>query len=167
VLFVAFAEAQLGRLMMERGDHESAISALTRIVDEAIESGQSFIAVDTSVHLADAHIRNDDPAAAFRVIAVAQEVAREDAALYEVPLERLRAAALMALGRLDEAADRVDHALRSALRQGLIHEQALLLLIRSEIPGAGSERDSEEARRLLRDLGAALPNVYRFPSTKL
>ena len=57
VLFVAFAEAQLGRLMMERGDHQSAIAALTRIVDEAIESGQSFIAVDTSVHLADAHTR--------------------------------------------------------------------------------------------------------------
>jgi class 3 adenylate cyclase/tetratricopeptide (TPR) repeat protein len=167
VLFVAFAEAQLGRLMMERGEHQSAIAALTRIVDEAIESGQSFIAVDTSVHLADAHIRNDDPETALRVIAVAQELAGEDAALYEVPLERLRAAALVALRRLDEAADCVDHALRSALRQGLVHEEALLLLIRSEIPEVGSESDSEEARRLLRDLGAALPYVYRFPSPML
>ncbi|HWL49421.1 MAG TPA: adenylate/guanylate cyclase domain-containing protein [Acidimicrobiia bacterium] len=167
VLFVAFAEAQLGRLMMERGHHRSAIGALTKIVDEAIESGQSFIAVDTSVHLADAHIRDDDPETALRVIGVAQELAGEDAALYEVPLERLRAAALVALGRLDEAADYVDHALRSALRQGLIHEEALLLLIRSEIPEVGSESDSEEASRLLRDLGAALPYVYRFPSPML
>ena len=167
VLFVAFAEAQLGRLMMERGDHQSAIAALTRIVDEAIESGQSFIAVDTSVHLADAHIRGDDPETALRVIDVAQDLAGEDAALYEVPLERLRAAAMVALGRLDEAADCVDHALRSALRQGLIHEEALLLLIRSEIPEVGSESDSEEASRLLRDLGAALPYVYRFPSPML
>jgi predicted ATPase len=167
VLFVAFAEAQLGRLMMERGDHQSAIAALTRIVDEANESGQSFIAVDTSVHLADAHIRNDEPATALRVIALAQELAGEDAALYEVPLERLKAAALVVLGRLDEAADCVDHALRSALRQGLIHEEALLLLIRSEMPEVGSESDSEEASRLLRDLGAALPYVYRFPSPML
>ena len=164
VLFGAFAEAQLGRLMMERGDHQSAIDALTRIVEEAGESGQPFIVVDTSVHLADAHIRNDDPEAELRVIAVAQKLAREDAALYGVPLERLRAAALMALGRLDEAAVHVDHALHSALSQGLIHEEALLLLIRSEIPGAGSERDSEDAGRLLRDLGAPLPNVVASPS---
>jgi class 3 adenylate cyclase/tetratricopeptide (TPR) repeat protein len=167
VLFVAFAEAQLGRLLMERGQHQSAIAELNRIVDEAIESGQSFIAVDTSVHLADAHIRNSDPEIALRVISVAQELAGEDAALYEVPLERLRAAALVALGRLDEAADSVDHALRSALRQGLVHEEALLLLIRSEIPEVGSESDSEEASRLLRDLGAVLPYVYRFPSPML
>ena len=167
VLFVAFAEAQLGRLMMERGELQSAIAALTKIVDEAIESGQSFIAVDTSVHLADAHIRSDDPETALRVITVAQDLAGEDAALYEVPLERLRASALVVLGRLEEAADCVDHALRSALRQGLIHEEALLLLIRSEMPEVGSESDSEEASRLLRDLGAAPPHVYRFPSPML
>ncbi len=103
VLFGAFAEAQLGRLMMERGDHQSAIAALTRIVDEAVESGQAFIAVDTSVHLADAHLRNDDPEAALEVVDAAWELAKEDAALYEVPLERLRVAALVSLGRMDEA----------------------------------------------------------------
>jgi predicted ATPase/class 3 adenylate cyclase len=167
VLFVAFAEAQLGRLMMERGEHRASIGLLTRIVDDAIESGQSFIAVDTSVHLADAHVRNDDPEAALRVIAAAEELAGEDAALYEVPLERLRAAALVTLGRLDEAADCVDHSLRSALRQGLVYEEALLLLIRSEIPGVASESDSEEATRLLGDLGAPLPYAHRFPSPML
>ena len=97
--------------------------------------------------------------------AVARDVAREDAVLYEVPLERLEAAALVTLGRLEEAADRVNHALHSAIHQGLLHEEALLRLIRSEIPGAGSESDSEEARRLLEELGATLSDAVRSPSS--
>ena len=165
VLFALFAETQLGRLAMERGEHEVAIAALTRVVDEAIQSGQSFIAVDASVHLADAHIRNDDPDTALRIIDLGQDMAGEDAALYEVPLERVRATARLALGWSDEAAERAERALESARAQRLGYEEALLLLITGE--ARGSEADAERAARLLADLGAIEPYVYRFPSPML
>jgi predicted ATPase len=165
VLFALFAETQLGRLAMERGEHEVAIAALTRVVDEAIQSGQSFIAVDASVHLADAHIRNDDPDTALRIIDLGRDMAGEDAALYEVPLERVRATALLALRRSEEAADRAERALESARVQRLGYEEALLSLISAE--ARGSEADVEQAARLLDDLGAIEPYVYRFPSPML
>lgn len=165
VLFALFAETQLGRLAMERGEHEAAIAALTRVVDEAIQSGQSFIAVDSSVHLADAHIRNDDPTIALRIIDLGRDMAGEDAALYEVSLERVRATALLALGRSDEAAERAVQALDSARAQRLGYEEALLLLVTGE--ARGSESDVEQAGRLLADLGAIEPYVYRFPSPML
>ncbi|MGA8038843.1 MAG: adenylate/guanylate cyclase domain-containing protein [Acidimicrobiia bacterium] len=163
VLFALFAETQLGRLAMERGALDIAISSLTKIVDDAITSGQSFIAVDTSVHLAEAHVRNGDPETAHQVITVAQQLAGEDAALYEVPLERVRAAALLRQGRLVEAAERARRMLDSAKQQGLVYEEALLKLIESEAQG----EVSEEAMGILRDLGATDPYVYRFPSPML
>jgi len=165
VLFALFAETQLGRLAMERGEHEAAIAALTRVVEEAIQSGQWFIAVDGSVHLADAHIRNDDPDTALRVIDLGRDMAGEDAALYEVPLERVRGTALLALGRSDEAAERIERALESARAQRLGYEEALLLLITGQ--ARGSEADAEQAARLLADLGVIEPYVYRFPSRML
>lgn len=163
VLFALFAEAQLGRLAMERGDLDEAIATLTRIVDDAITAGQSFIAVDTSVHLAEAHVRNNDPDTAHQVITLAQQLSGDDAALYEVPLERVRSAAQLAQGRNIEAAERAGHALTSARSQGLVYEEALLMLIEAEANG----KVSEEAERLLRDLGAIQPYVYRFPSPML
>ncbi|HEY4607072.1 MAG TPA: AAA family ATPase, partial [Acidimicrobiia bacterium] len=86
VLFALFAEAQLGRLAMERGEYETALGILGGVVEEALRAGQAFIAVDASVHLADAHIRTGDPELALEVIDTALVLAGEDGALYEVPL---------------------------------------------------------------------------------
>jgi tetratricopeptide (TPR) repeat protein len=165
VLFALFAETQLGRLAMERRELDAAVSTLTRVIDEAIESGQPFIAVDASVHLADAHVRRGDPHTALRVIDRGRDMAGEDAALYEVPLDRVQAAALLALGRSEEAAERADAALESARVQRLGYEEALLLLITAA--ARGSESDAEQASRILDELGAKEPYVYRFPSPTL
>ena len=75
VLFSLFAEGQLGRLAMERGDHDEAIAQLSKVIDEALEAGQSYVAVDISVHLADARLRASDPEAALEVIERGQELA--------------------------------------------------------------------------------------------
>jgi hypothetical protein len=71
----------------------------------------------------------------------------------------------LALGWSDEAAERAERALESARAQRLGYEEALLLLITGE--ARGSEADAERAARLLADLGAIEPYVYRFPSPML
>ena len=128
IAFALFAETQLARLTMERGENQTAADALTQIIDEANRIGQPFFAVDASVHLADALTRSGEPERALEVIDVAKDLAGEDAALYEVPLERLRAGALVAMGRPDEALGHVEPALASAREQRLVYEEALLLM---------------------------------------
>jgi ATP/maltotriose-dependent transcriptional regulator MalT len=153
---------------MERGDPVLAVQVLSDVVAEAMEVDQPFIAVDASVHLADARVRSGEPEQALETIEVAQELAGEDAALYEVPLRRVRAEALMALGRRDEASSHIEGALASARQQSLVYEEALLLLIKAEVGGPGVNGEvSEEADRLLEDLGASRPYLYRLPSPTL
>ena len=162
--FALFAETQLGRLMMERGEHRAAVDALTQVIDEAKRMGQPFFAVDASVHLADALTRSGDPGQALEVVTVTREMAGEDAALYEVPLERLRAQALVAMGRPDEASTHIALALISARAQRLVYEEALLLLVQAQ---TGDDEAFEEANRLLKDIGASPPQLDLFPSPAL
>jgi tetratricopeptide (TPR) repeat protein len=164
--FALFAETQLGRLRMERGEHQAAVSALNLVIDEANRMGQPFFAVDASVHLADALTRSGDPLRALEVVAVTRELAGEDAALYEVPLERLRAQALVAMDRPDEASSHIERALASARAQRLAYEEALLLLVKTQT-GVGGAEVFEEAIRLLEDLGASSPQLDLFPSPTL
>ena len=164
--FALFAETQLARLMMERGDTQVAANALKQVIDEANRIGQPFFAVDAAVHLADALTRSGDPDHALEVIDVAKDQAGEDAALYEVPLERLRAGALIVMGRSDEALHHVEPALASAREQRLVHEEALLLLLKAQT-GLDQGDVFEEANRLLEDLGASRPYDHRLPSPML
>jgi class 3 adenylate cyclase/tetratricopeptide (TPR) repeat protein len=164
--FALFAETQLGRLMMERGEHQAAVSALNLVIDEANRMGQPFFAVDASVHLADALTRSGDPLRALEVVAVTRELAGEDAALYDVPLERLRAQALVAMDRPDEAATHIERALASARAQRLAYEEALLLLVKAQT-GIGGEGVFEEATRLLETLGASSAQLDLLPSPTL
>ena len=73
--FALFAETQLARLMMERGDTQVAANALKQVIDEANQIGQPFFAVDAAVHLADALTRSGDPDHALEVIDVAKDQA--------------------------------------------------------------------------------------------
>jgi predicted ATPase/class 3 adenylate cyclase len=164
--FALFAETQLGRLSMERGDTAAAVAALNAVIDEAISINQDFFAVDASVHLADALNRSGDPTQALEVVDRAHEIAGEEAALYEVPLERLRAGSLLAMGRSDEALERIEVALKSARSQRLVFEEALLLVLKSE-SGLGSREVLEEADRLLQYLGISSVYDQRFPSATL
>ena len=165
VSFALFAETQLARVLLERGQTSAAILALTRIVDEAIQTGQSFIVVDASVHLADAHVRAGDPESALQVVASAQAQSGEDAVLYEVPLQRVRAQALLDMDRRQEALAHAKPALASARQQRLVYEEALLLLIEAEADPAANGELFEEAERLLKQLGVA--QYPRLPSPML
>jgi class 3 adenylate cyclase/tetratricopeptide (TPR) repeat protein len=152
--FALFAETQLARLTLERGENQMAADALRQVIDEANRIGQPFFAVDAAVHLADALTRLGEPERALEVIDAAKDLAGEDAALYEVPLERLRAGAFVAMGRSGEAIGHIERALASAREQRLVYEEALLLLIKAQT-GIDDGEAFEEASRLLKDLGAS------------
>ena len=128
IAFALFAETQLARLMMERGELQSAVDALEQIIEEANRIGQPFFAVDASVHLADAYTRSAEPLRAIEAITVAEDLAGEDAVLYEVPFERLRAQALVAMGQSEDALGHIEPALAIAHEQRLVYEVALLLV---------------------------------------
>jgi tetratricopeptide (TPR) repeat protein len=165
IAFALFAETQLGRLLMEQGDTDAAVTTLMQIIEEAHRIGQPFFAVDASVHLADALARSDEPQRALDVIEEAKELAGEDAVLYEVPLERLRARAFLAMDRPEEASTHIERALKSAREQRLVYEEALLLLLEAD-----ATRDRlalEEAEDLLKGLGASASQFQRLPSPML
>jgi tetratricopeptide (TPR) repeat protein len=165
--FALFAETQLARLTMERGDVDAAVLALTGIIDEANRTGQERFAVDASVYLADALTRSGNPESALEVIETALMLAGEDAVFYQVPLERLRAAALIAMARPEDALAHLEPALVSARDQGLTYEEALILLLEVEI-GIDDGELLEEAHRLFADLGAVQPQLrHRLPSAML
>jgi class 3 adenylate cyclase/tetratricopeptide (TPR) repeat protein len=165
IAFALFAETQLGRLLMEQGDTDAAVIALMQIIEEAHRIGQPFFAVDASVHLADALARSGESQRALDVVEEAKELAGEDAVLYEVPLERLRARAFLAMGQPDEALAHIEVALKSAREQRLVHEEALLLLL--EADATGDRLALEEAKDLLEGLGASASQFHRFPSPML
>jgi tetratricopeptide (TPR) repeat protein len=164
--FALFAETQLGRLMMERGDLEGAVVGLSGVIQEANQIGQDFFAVDASVHLADALTRVGEPAEALQVIEQAAELAGEDAALYDVPLRRLRAGALVVLGHRDEAFGQLEPALAGARQQRLAYEEALLLLLMEQM-GAPGKASSPEASRILKGLETSSHLDHRLPSAML
>ncbi len=166
IAFALFAETQLARLSMERGELGMAINALLQIIDEAKRIGQPFFALDASVHLADAYTRSGDPLRALETIEVAEVLAGEDAALYEVPLQRLRAQALVAMDRPEEALGHIEPALAGAREQRLVYEEALLLTIKA-IAGVDDGQAMEEANRLLHELGASEPQFHLLPSPML
>jgi class 3 adenylate cyclase/tetratricopeptide (TPR) repeat protein len=166
ISFALFAETQLARLKMERGDHQTAVTALTEIIDEAKRTGQPYYAVDAALQFADVLIRSGEASQALDVIKSAGDLAGEDAALYEVPLRRLRAAAMSALGRPEEALADIEVALASARGQRLAHEEALLLVLAAELNDDGLIL--EEAHHLLEALGASPPQLRtRLPSPTL
>jgi tetratricopeptide (TPR) repeat protein len=166
VRFALLAEIQLGRLIMERGEHQTALTALSRVIEEARRAGHPLAAVDAAVHLADACTRSGDPGRALQVIAQARELAGEEAVLYEVPLGRMQAQALLAMDRPDEALVEVKTALASAREQRLVYEVALLLLLLVQAQTGANGEVLEEAEDLLQHLGAP-PYFARNPSPVL
>ena len=152
-----FAEIQLGRLAILRGELEQAIAGLELIVAEARSIGHSGMVLEAAIQLADAQVRHGAAEAALATLAEAERRGGDEAALTEAPVRRVQASALAALGRLDEAGLRLDEALRAARAQGLLYEELQILQARAghaRLVGASpEERELQEADRLLQLLG--------------
>ena len=99
-----FAEMQLGRLALERGDLIHAEQLMTHAQQDAAAIGQWESAREAAIYLARCHLRRGDPAQALETLRAAQRTARGEAALYDVlaaeveTMERIRPWPLVAPG---------------------------------------------------------------------
>lgn len=156
--FAIFADAQLARVDIRRGRHEEAAGALARLTQEAFDIGHTGIALDATVHLAEALLGNNEIEAALAAIENGERFGGGDAAYFEVPLTRLKAIALGRRGDVAGASALADRALVAAREQQLPYEVALILLVKAEIAELAGDSDTdgvEEASRLLHTLRSA------------
>ncbi|HKX76062.1 MAG TPA: adenylate/guanylate cyclase domain-containing protein [Acidimicrobiia bacterium] len=148
-----FAEIQLARLQLARGDPE-AMPTLEEIRREAAEVGQTHSALEAAIYIALGLVEQARYAEALELVAQAERAAGREAELYGCPLARVRTIALARLGQTDEARVEADKGLRLARDEGLVYEEALLLRAQAEISeGEHRQNQLEEAQRLLQQLG--------------
>jgi class 3 adenylate cyclase/tetratricopeptide (TPR) repeat protein len=155
--FAIFAEIQLARSALNRGDAPQALESLTRIGAEAASVDYAALVLEAGIYLAHAQAQAGAPEVGLDVLAVAVAAAGEDAALYAAAVDRARAACLVALDRLSEAREHLDDALESARAQGLLYEELLVRRARAPLcePGAEAEEELREADRLAQLLDLA------------
>ncbi len=146
-----FAEIQLARLEMERGNLGLAIGFLDQIYDDATAGGRNDDALEAAIYLADALVRSGVAERALATLDAAEAQAGDEAEFYEASLLRVRAQALALTGDLEGALALTEKGLAVARDHGLLYEEALLLRAKGEI--ADDKEAVEEANRLLHRLG--------------
>ena len=153
---LAFTGMLVGRLLDRRGEVAAAERELTEARRAFERLGATTQAVEASLHLAECLARSDRPAEALALLDAAARRGR-DAPVLAATMARVRAVALAAMDRLDEAAACVAAGVAEARRQGLPYDLALLLGEAVELdrrrgrpPDAAQER---EAATLLAALG--------------
>jgi class 3 adenylate cyclase/tetratricopeptide (TPR) repeat protein len=148
-----FAELQLARLKLSRGD-EDAMAVLARIRSEALAVGHSQSAVEASIYLGLGLVKAEDAEGALELLAEAERASGGEAELYGSSVARVKALALAKLGRLQDAAEVALKGLARAREQGLMYEEALLLRTLAEFATEAEGKELlEEAERLLQQLG--------------
>ena len=151
--FAIFADAQLARIETRRGNARVAADELAGLTKEAFAIGHTGIALDATVHLAEALLAAGEVDEAIRAIEDGERLGGGDAAYFEVPLTRLKAAALSRRGEYQRALELADLALAAARDQQLPYEEALVLLLKAEI-GGPDEQGVQEAETILHSLRA-------------
>jgi class 3 adenylate cyclase/tetratricopeptide (TPR) repeat protein len=147
VPFALFAETQIARIALARGDAEGALESLTGIVEEAEGNAYAASALEGALYFAQAATAAGRAEEGLVVLDDAARRAGSDAVLYSVPVDRVRGCAIAALGRLDEARTSIDRALAGARRQSLLYEQLLALRAQFDLMNATDSRPSSEDLR--------------------
>jgi predicted negative regulator of RcsB-dependent stress response len=128
-----FAELQLGRVLTERGDLEGAEILLRRVEDEVNTLDFVTSAFEAALYLADCAIRKGEPDAALALLDSGSREAGDEASIYAATEARLRAAALAAADREDEAVAHLEEGLNVARGRSLDYEVALLLFLEADL----------------------------------
>lgn len=159
-----FADVQLARLRLQRGEVEAAMALLGAIGEEATRLGLLHSAFESALHIADGLVLSGRPDEALALVGEAKASSGREVDLYRPMLARIEGAALLAAGRPREAAPVVAAGIGEAEAEGLVYEKALLMAVEAGIIERLGEGDAvtrlEEARGLLQSLGvvaAALP----------
>ena len=122
-----FAETQLARLALIRGDVDSAIDNLTGVVDEAVSVGTASFGLEAAIYLAEAHVRRDEAHRALEILESAERTLGLESSPLAAHLTRVRALALRQTGDLEAASEQLDLALLIARRQRLLYEEVQTL----------------------------------------
>jgi tetratricopeptide (TPR) repeat protein len=160
---VQFADFQLGRLAMERGDLERAERLLTCSHQDATAVGMHGSALEVAIQLSRCHLLRDDPSTALDILRRAQRAAKAEAALYDVQVAEVETRILARLELYEQARAANEAGVAEARRQNLVYELALLLLAAADV----AEREGDdsgsgplaEATALLERLGCRVPSL--------
>lgn len=146
---VLFAEIQLARLKVEKGDIRESILELVALRDEAASLGQSGYAFEAALHLSFALLTEGRSHEAWALLDEAEAVAGGIDPVYGPTLARARTIALTKMGQFDAAQDQVLVGISIAQEQGLAYEEALLRLSKAEIRrSAGLNPEPDDLERV-------------------
>jgi predicted negative regulator of RcsB-dependent stress response len=150
-----FAESQLARLRLNKGEVDQAISMLQRLREEAIAVKEHQSQVEAALYLCQGYLKLGEPDTALATLEDAERVAGDDAELFGCAIARIRGQALVALGRTDEARRVWDKGIALAKDQQMLFEEAQLLLLAASLEESApqSQELAEKAGALLRQLG--------------
>jgi ATP/maltotriose-dependent transcriptional regulator MalT len=152
-----FADTQLARLALQRGDENGAIDELTRVVEDAVSHGSSSFALEAWIYLAEAYVQRGSGSTALEVLVEAERTVGLESSPLAAHLARVRATALRQTGDTEGAEAQLAKALDVARRQRLPYEEEQTLRSLAELESArgreGEARDAlDEAERLAQRL---------------
>ncbi|MEA2057153.1 MAG: adenylate/guanylate cyclase domain-containing protein, partial [Actinomycetota bacterium] len=128
-----FAEMQLGRALTAKGDFEAAEDLLLQVRSEVIDLGFAGGAFESALYLADCLIRKGEADEALTLLDDAAAAGGDETSIYGSTEAWIRASALAALDRREEATDQVRRGLSEARSRGLDYEVALLLQLDAQL----------------------------------
>jgi class 3 adenylate cyclase/tetratricopeptide (TPR) repeat protein len=153
--FAIFADIQLARCALARGDATVALETLKRVVADAKGVGHAGMFLVAAACAAHAHARAGSPDEGLALLESAAMAAGQEATWHAPEVGRGRAACLTALGHHPEARECLHRALEAANRLGLLYEQLLIHGDRAQLagPGVNVEEELREKERLAQLLG--------------
>ena len=141
-----FADTQLARLALVRGDADVAIDDLTRVVEDAVSHGSSAFALEAWIYLAEAYVQRGSGETALGVLDEAERTVGLESSPLAAHLARVRATALQQAGDLPAAEAQLTKALEVARRQRLPYEEEQTLRALAALESArGRELEAKEA----------------------
>lgn len=160
---VLFAEIQLGRLLVERGDNATALAHLVAVRAEAAAVGQLGYAFEAATHLASALVALNRFDEAIQTLDDASKLVGSVDPVYQPALARVRALALAGSGRLDEGRALLAGGLASARHQGLAYEEGLMLITSMQLDRIDGRPSPVEAIERLSTILARLQVEIEVP----
>ena len=143
-----WAEMQIGRLLLARGESRVALEEFIRICAEAQDIHETALVVEASILQAEAEVRLGEPSTALELLASADRARANEIESLAPALRRVRAIALLELEQAQEATAELLTALEEARRQHLLYDEFLILGTRQKVRlSTEGETDPEESLR--------------------
>jgi len=142
-----FAEGELARLLVAKGDYGDGESLLEELKERSLQVGEPMSALNASIQLADSKLRQGEPEEGLRILDEAVNAAGDMAQVFAPTITRIRGCCLADVGRFDDGLEQIGEGLGMARDQGLLYDEALLLVAKNEITTrAGDDPDSDEVK---------------------